>query len=79
MFDIPPDKYEKHITITVNGEAVKKIRFVGSMAVLEGPNGIYWKPSRNNDYVMEFKPKGKLEDGKEAREKHLRFQGFVLY
>merc|ERR1711935_243949 len=69
---------EGYVILTVNGERVTKVRNVQSLFVLEGPNGSYWKPSANNDYVFEFKVQGKA-NGRPILENHLRMMGFVLY
>ncbi|CAJ1962078.1 unnamed protein product [Cylindrotheca closterium] len=76
-YDIAGENFQENVLMTVNGEPVKKYRSVDGLLILEGPDGIYWKPSKNNDYVMEFKPKGKI-DGKDAIEMHLRLSGFLV-
>ena len=77
FFDIPPDKFQQNVGLTVNGQPVTKYIKVNGVLVLEGSGGLYWKPSRNNDYVMVFTPKGRI-DGDQAIDRHLRIQGFVL-
>lgn len=67
--------------MTVNGQPVKKYRLATGIVILEGADGMFWKPSSNNDYVLEFKPKGNVEykgNIKKAIDMHLRFAGFLL-
>lgn len=76
--DLTIGDYQEHIDLTVNGQPVTKfLKVYDKMVILEGSDGIYWKPSKNNDYVMEFKPKGEL-GGQPVIERHMRMQGFVL-
>mmetsp|Transcript_6423 Transcript_6423/g.15175 ORF Transcript_6423/g.15175 Transcript_6423/m.15175 type:complete len:785 (+) Transcript_6423:207-2561(+) len=75
---MPLANYSKNVALTVNGQPVRKYRKVDGLVILEGPNGMYWKPSSNNDYVLEFKPRGVMDDGVKAIEKRIRLQAFVL-
>ncbi|CAJ1962080.1 unnamed protein product [Cylindrotheca closterium] len=78
-FDFPYSSWPEHVDAKVNGIPVTNWRLFNRMAILEGADGIYWKPTANNDYKIEFSPKGVTKDGRAASEKHLRLQGFVLY
>jgi hypothetical protein len=78
--DIAVNQFQAHVRMTVNGKPVKKYRIFKGMAILEGENGsVYWEPSANSDYVLEFQPAGRMDDGVPAADKHFRLQGFVLY
>eukprot|EP00980_Cylindrotheca_fusiformis_P014164 scaffold3720_cov141-Cylindrotheca_fusiformis.AAC.3 len=75
--DIRLTRFPEHVTTTVNGK-VANFRFFNSMAILEDEAGsIYWDPSENQDYVIEFEPHGEI-DGFPAVEHHLRFYGVLL-
>eukprot|EP00980_Cylindrotheca_fusiformis_P007762 scaffold1648_cov115-Cylindrotheca_fusiformis.AAC.17 len=77
--DIPLQKFQDHIKLTVNGKPVMQYKVFNHMAILEDEHGsVYWEPSANLDYVLEFEPVGTI-DGKPASDKHFRLQGFVLY
>eukprot|EP00980_Cylindrotheca_fusiformis_P001723 scaffold397_cov111-Cylindrotheca_fusiformis.AAC.1 len=72
--DIRIREFQAHIKTTVNGKAVTNYRVFNEMAILEGDGGsVYWEPSANSDYVIEF------EGDEFATAKHLRLYGFVLY
>jgi hypothetical protein len=78
--DIDIQQFPAHVRMTVNGKPVKKYRIFKRMAILEDEHGsVYWEPSANSDYVLEFRPVGTMDDGIAAAEKHFRLQGFVLY
>lgn len=78
--DIPIGDFQKHVKMTVNGKRVAKYRVFNHMAILQDETGsVYWEPSANSDYLLEFEVVGRMEDGILAAEKHLRLQGFVLY
>jgi hypothetical protein len=81
QLDISIHDFPAHVRMTVNGKPVRKYRlFGGRMAMLEGDNGsVYWEPSANSDYVLEFWPFGEMANGVPAAEKHFRLQGFILY
>jgi hypothetical protein len=58
---------------------VAKFRFFNNMAILEDENGsIFWEPSENQDYAIEFEPHGEF-DGTSAADHHLRLYGVVIY
>jgi DNA-dependent RNA polymerase auxiliary subunit epsilon len=77
--DIRLSRFPNHVRTTVNGKPVAKFRRFNSMAILEDENGsIFWEPSENQDYVIEFEPYGEF-DGKPAADHHLRLHGVVIY
>lgn len=78
--DIPIKEFQDHVKITVNGKAVAKYRLVNDMVILEDEGGsVFWEPSSNSDYFLEFEPFGEFDDGEPAADRHLRLSGFVLY
>jgi hypothetical protein len=78
--DLNVSDFQDHLKLTVNGKPVAKYRIFNHMAILEGEDGsVFWEPSPNSDYVLEFEPSGELEDGRAAADLHLRLHGFVLY
>jgi hypothetical protein len=78
--DLAVSDFQDHLKLTVNGKPVAKYRLFNSMAILEGEDGsVFWEPSPNSDYVLEFEPFGEVEDGRAAADLHLRLGGFVLY
>jgi hypothetical protein len=79
QLDISIEHFQDNVRMTVNGKPVRKYRLFSRMVILEGDHGsVYWEPSANSDYVLEFQPVGNIE-GVPAAEKHFRLQGFVLY
>jgi hypothetical protein len=80
LADLLVSEFQDHVKLTVNGKPVAKYRILNSMAILEGEDGsVFWEPSPNSDYVLEFEPFGELEGGRAATDLHLRLEGFVLY
>ena len=78
-YDIASGEWIKYVDAKVNGKPVTNWKHFNRMAILEGADGIYWEPSANNDYTLEFSPKGTLGDGRPSSVLHFRLQGFVLY
>jgi hypothetical protein len=80
LADLALSDFQDHLKLTVNGKPVAKYRVFNDMAILEGEDGsVFWEPSPNSDYVLEFEPFGELKDGRAAADLHFRLQGFVLY
>lgn len=77
--DIKLNSFPEHVKTTVNGKRVAKFRYFNYMAILEDESGsIFWEPSENEDYVIEFEPHGEF-DGSPAADHHLRLYGAVVY
>ena len=82
--DFSKDQFMKLVRMRVNGEEVTNYRVVKNMLLLEKADGdVYFKPSENNDYVLEFAAHGDCpfppdNESKPASVRHLRFYGVLL-
>ena len=86
--DFTAQQFQEQVRMRVNGERVTKYRWISfagnAMLFLERGNGdVYWPPSPNNDYVLEFEAYGSSPfppDGRivNATTRKLRFYGLLL-